>query len=95
MDSIDKNKHISIIEVSGKNFEYFVQAFANNPPKKKVLCITDGDFAWELDNSLKTLAEYKIDIPTHVSRLNSTFINNTNVIMIIRKLLLYFLFHLK
>lgn len=80
-----EDEHISIVEVGGKNFAYFVRAFANNPVKKKVLCITDGDFAWKLGNSVKTLAEYKAHIPTHVSNLNSTFAGDTNVRTVIQK----------
>lgn len=80
-----EDEHISIVEVGGKNFAYFVRAFANNPVKKKVLCITDGDFAWKLGNSAKTLAEYKAHIPTHVSNLNSTFAVDPNIRTVIQK----------
>lgn len=80
-----EDEHISIVEVGGKNFAYFVRAFANNPVKKKVLCITDGDFVWKLGNSAKTLAEYKAHIPTHVSDLNSIFAGDTNVKTVIQK----------
>ena len=80
-----EDEHISIVEVGGKNFAYFVRAFANNPVKKKVLCVTDGDFVWKLGNSAKTLAEYKAHIPTHVSDLNLTFAGATNVKTVIQK----------
>ena len=80
-----EDEHISIVEVGGKNFTYFVRAFANNPVKKKVLCITDGDFAWELGASTKTLAEYKAHIPTHVSNLNLAFAGDSNVRTVIQK----------
>ena len=80
-----EDEHISIVEVGGKNFTYFVRAFANNPVKKKVLCITDGDFAWELGASTKTLAEYKAHIPTHVSNLNLAFACDSNVRTVIQK----------
>ena len=80
-----EDEHISIVEVGGKNFAYFVRAFANNPVNKKVLCITDGDFAWGLGNSAKTLSEYKAHVPAHVSNLNSTFVGATNVRTVIQK----------
>lgn len=80
-----EDEHISIVEVGGKNFTYFVRAFVNNPIKKKVLCITDGDFAWELGTLAKTLAEYKAHIPTHVSNLNLAFAGDSNVRMVIQK----------
>lgn len=80
-----EDEHISIVEVGGKNFAYFVRAFANNPVNKKVLCITDGDFAWGLGNSAKTLSEYKAHVPTHVSNLSSTFVGDTNVRTVIQK----------
>ena len=80
-----EDEHVSIVEVGGKNFAYFVRAFANNPVRKKVLCITDGDFVWELGISAKTLAEYKIHVPSHVSKLNLTFTGVTNVRTVIQK----------
>lgn len=80
-----EDEHVSIVEVGGKNFAYFVRAFANNSVRKKVLCITDGDFVWELGISAKTLAEYKIHVPTHVSKLNLTFTGVTNVRTVIQK----------
>ena len=48
-------------------------------------CITDGDFAWGLGNSAKTLSEYKAHVPAHVSNLNSTFVGATNVRTVIQK----------
>ena len=80
-----EDEHISIVEVGGKNFSYFVRAFAGNPVKKKVLCITDGDFKWGLGNSVKTIAEYKKHIPSHVSILNTVFANAANVKTVIQK----------
>ncbi len=80
-----EDEHISIVEVGGKNFAYFVRAFANNAVEKKVLCITDGDFKWSLGNSAKTLLEYQNHTPDHVSKLNLTFSGNTNIKTVTQK----------
>lgn len=80
-----EDEHISIVEVGGKNFAYFVRVFADNPVKKKVLCITDGDFSWQLGDSVKTLAEYNAHVPTHVSTLNSIFAGSNNIRAVIQK----------
>lgn len=39
-----EDEHISIVEIGGKHFQYFIELFNNNAVKKKVLCITDRDF---------------------------------------------------
>ena len=41
-----EDEHISIVEIGGKHFKYFVELFNGNAVKKKVLCITDKDFKW-------------------------------------------------
>lgn len=55
-----EDEHISIVEIGGKHFEYFVEVFNDSPVKKKVLCITDNDFKWFDDDSclLKTYLKY-------------------------------------
>ena len=68
-----EDEHISIVEVGGKNFSYFVRAFAGNPVKKKVLCITDCDFKWQLGVGAKVLTDYKTETPSHVKSLYDTF----------------------
>lgn len=79
-----EDEHISIVEVGGKNFSYFVRAFAENPVKKNVLCITDGDFRWELNGAAKSLVEYKAHVPAHVSELNTTFAGADNIKAVIQ-----------
>ena len=39
-----EDEHISVVEIGGKNFMYFVELFNDNNVSKKVLCITDNDF---------------------------------------------------
>lgn len=80
-----EDEHISIVELGGKNFSYFVRAFVDNPVTKKVLCITDRDFDWALDASAKTLCEYKSYIPTHVTSLKELFGRATNLKTVIQK----------
>ncbi|MGI6462802.1 MAG: ATP-dependent nuclease [Candidatus Scatomorpha sp.] len=55
-----EDEHISIVEIGGKHFEYFVEVFNDNPVKKKVLCITDNDFKWFDDDSclIETYSKY-------------------------------------
>ena len=80
-----EDEHISIVEVGGKNFAYFVRAFAENTVKKKVLCITDIDFDWNLGSSAKTTAEYEAFEPDHVSKLALTFSGDTNIKIFMQK----------
>lgn len=79
-----EDEHISIVEVGGKNFSYFVRAFAENPVNKNVLCITDSDFKWELSGSAQTLVDYRAHVPTHVSELNSIFAGANNIKAVIQ-----------
>jgi predicted ATP-dependent endonuclease of OLD family len=59
-----EDNHISIIEIGGKNFKYFLRTFVDNDINRKVLCITDNDFSWIDDTSekdkvfVKTIADY-------------------------------------
>lgn len=80
-----EDEHISIVEIGGKNFAYFVRAFANNPVKKKVLCITDRDFSWQLGASAKSLADYTAYTPMHVVSLKELFEDSINVRTVIQK----------
>lgn len=80
-----EDEHLSIVEVGGKNFAYFARAFANNPVKKKVLCISDIDFSWELDASAKNKQDYKNYKAPHVSKIKSLFGTGSNVHMVVQK----------
>ena len=70
-----ENENISIVEIGGKHFEYFIELFNGNKVKKKVLCITDRDFKWlnfEL-NEYKNFKKYITDKPQHIEMLNNRF----------------------
>ena len=69
-----EDEHISIVEIGGKHFEYFVELFNKNAVKKKVLCITDKDFKWiDDEGKLKNCAEYTSEKPAHIEKLNKQF----------------------
>lgn len=71
-----EDEHISIVEIGGKHFSYFVELFNGNAVKKKVLCITDRDFKWidfDADGKLRSLSEYESDEPTHIADLKKRF----------------------
>lgn len=71
-----EDEHISIVEIGGKHFKYFVELFNGNAVKKKVLCITDKDFKWidfDGDGNLRSYSEYDNDEPTHIADLKNRF----------------------
>lgn len=71
-----EDEHISIVEIGGKHFKYFVELFNGNSVKKKVLCITDKDFKWidfDGDRKLRSYSEYENDEPTHITDLKASF----------------------
>lgn len=71
-----EDEHISIVEIGGKHFKYFVELFNGNAVKKKVLCITDKDFKWidfDGDGNLRSYSEYENDAPTHITDLKREF----------------------
>ena len=71
-----EDEHISIVEIGGKHFKYFVELFNGNAVKKKVLCITDKDFEWidfDGDGNLRSYSEYANDEPTHITDLKKRF----------------------
>lgn len=78
-----EDEHISIVEIGGKNFKYFVELFNRNAVRKKVLCITDRDFSWlDLDQGWKlhSYSEYEAEDPAHIIELKDSFpIDNFNV----------------
>lgn len=80
-----EDEHVSIVEVGGKNFQYFVRAFVNNPVKKKVLCITDCDFDWDFSSGAKTLSDYKNYKPLHVTTLETKFASAVNLKTVVQK----------
>src|SRR5699024_10601428 len=72
-----EDEHISIVEIGGKHFGYFVELFNGNAVKKKVLCITDNDFEWinfGEDGKLKSDADYEAHVPTHITDLKTQFL---------------------
>ena len=80
-----EDEHISIVEVGGKNFAYFLRAFANNPVKKDVLCITDSDFKWIKDDETTSLSDYAGYIPAHVNVLSELFSEYNNICVMFQK----------
>lgn len=71
-----EDEHISIVEIGGKHFKYFIELFNRNAVKKKVLCITDKDFKWidfDGDSNLRSYSEYESNEPTHITDLKKRF----------------------
>lgn len=71
-----EDEHISIVEIGGKHFQYFVELFNENAVKKKVLCITDRDFKWidfDGDSKLQSYCDYMSAMPTHITDLKNSF----------------------
>lgn len=69
-----EDEHISIVEIGGKHFEYFIEVFNGNPVKKKILCITDNDFKWFNDDGENCLfKEYLEYEAPHLKKLISRY----------------------
>lgn len=71
-----EDEHISIVEIGGKHFGYFVELFNGNAVKKKVLCVTDNDFKWidfDGDGKLRSYADYEAHEPAHIVDLEKRF----------------------
>jgi len=82
-----EDEHIAIVEIGGKHFEYFLDIYANNPVRKKVLCITDKDYKLkDLDESdnkiLKQVHEYKNFVPSHIQKLQKRYSENDNIAIV-------------
>jgi len=80
-----EDEHISIVEIGGKHFEYFIDVFANNPVSKKVLCITDRDYklydenADEENEIISKIDDLKAFIPAHIKKLNELYSGLDNI----------------
>ena len=78
-----EDEHVSIVEIGGKHFSYFVELFNGNAVKKSVLCITDNDFMWidfDGDGKLRGYADYETHKPTHIADLETRFpIDNLHI----------------
>ena len=69
-----EDEHISIVEIGGKHFEYFIELFNGNAVNKKVLCITDKDFKWiDDDGKLKSFETYQNEEVSHIKKLKDRF----------------------
>lgn len=71
-----EDEHVSIVEIGGKHFNYFVELYNGNAVAKKVLCITDNDFKWidfETDGKLRSYADYETHKPSHITDLETHF----------------------
>lgn len=68
-----EDDHISIVEIGGRHFEHFLELFKNNKVQKKVLCITDKDFAWQDADAIGTKNDYDSFKPDHVKKLENDY----------------------
>jgi len=75
-----EDEHISIVEIGGKHFDYFIKVYVDNPINKKVLCITDKDYKFIEKKSkngnkkyLKEISKYIDFVPAHVDKLNKKY----------------------
>ena len=72
-----EDEHISIVEIGGKNFNYFIDVYDKNPIHKKVLCITDKDYKSIFKSSnLESISFYKDFYPEHVKEFEKTYKDN-------------------
>lgn len=68
-----EDEHIAVIEIGGKHFEHFIELFNGNSVNKKVLCITDCDFKWIIDDKAEKLEAYYTVVPEHIQKLKERF----------------------
>ena len=68
-----EDEHIAVIEIGGKHFEHFIELFNGNSVNKKVLCITDCDFKWIVDDKAEKLETYYKVVPEHIQKLKERF----------------------
>lgn len=68
-----EDEHIAVIEIGGKHFEHFIELFNGNSVNKKVLCITDCDFKWIIDDKAEKLKAYYTVVPEHIQKLKERF----------------------
>lgn len=68
-----EDEHIAVVEIGGKHFEHFVELFNGNAVNKRVLCITDCDFAWLADGKVANFESYKTAVPEHIQKLKERF----------------------
>jgi len=72
--------HISIVEIGGKHFNYFVELFNYNAVAKKVLCITDRDFVWfEGEEAIDEYKRYMSFEAPHIKSMIETFATMPNL----------------
>lgn len=61
-----ENEHISIIDIGGKHFNYFIDIYEDSNVNKKILCITDKDFKINCKDDLSKISNF---VPQHISKL--------------------------
>lgn len=61
-----ENEHISIIDIGGKHFKYFIDIYEDSNVNKKILCITDKDFKVNCKDDLSKISNF---VPQHISKL--------------------------
>lgn len=73
-DCAYEDEHISIVEIGGKHFNYFVELFNGNTVNKKILCITDNDFKWiNKQGHLSKMSKYWGRPVSHIDKLQQRF----------------------
>ena len=61
-----ETEHISIIDIGGKHFKYFIDLYVDGKINKKILCITDKDFKIKSKEDLSKVENF---IPEHIKKL--------------------------
>lgn len=61
-----EKEHISITDIGGKHFKYFIDIYADSNINKKILCITDKDYKINTKEDLEKIDNY---IPEHIEKL--------------------------
>lgn len=80
-----EDHHISIVEIGGTHFDYFLDLFRENDLNKKVLCITDKDYPFSIDNPLKSLEFYQSEVGEHINKLQEEYQENQNFKFVYQK----------
>ena len=72
-----EDEHISIVEIGGKHFNYFLDVYFENPLNKKVLCVTDKDYENIVSSETIDSIESYRDFPSsHVLEFEKKYLNN-------------------
>lgn len=61
-----ENEQISIVDIGGKHFKYFIDIYEDSNINKKILCITDKDFKVNCKDDLSKISNF---VPQNISKL--------------------------